>query len=430
MSDQSTPTVKDFTDALGRRLQSFAIKYKDKPLFAAYKAAAFSVRAVFVFGLQLARGKAPKAKKIEKPPLSLTPHSGFVAVERGGDAQNIFTIAPPASGHQTYDVPAFLATHPEVTTIDFVFFMGLGDYVVGCNFFQLFRDAFPNLKMRAWVSNHADGNNSPLVADLLRENALFERVEFFEGRPAKFWKLYDYSDALQKAADGTLVLPVLYQHDAEAKSRVRSLCETFGIETPSLILPPNLPLKASSETVASYVETLKSRLRGQKLIYLQLVGRSSRYEYPYAKDLIHDLVALGFFIITADALNVDHPQVITLDTKQFSITDSIKILKGLHQITSEFYGITISSVGSAITSVLGIPSIIMQQKCDEAIHSVYFSNQWIVSNYRYHGIPDDRLVLVDQPPRKTEFEKIEYFDFDKDHIVELIRNLERHKPLN
>jgi len=381
----------------------------------------FSLRAIFIFAFASLLGKVIK-RLPPKPRLTLKFDAidGFVSVELSEVGPNVFTITPPLSGHRSFDVPGFLTQHPEVVHIEFVFFMGLGDYIVGHNFFEIFNTQFPRLRLSAMVSNHADGNNSPLVADLLKENNLFDRVTFFEGRPAKFWKVYDYSDALRRTEPNTLVLPVIYQHDSENKSRVRSLCETFNIPRPSLIALPNLRLKEPSTDVDKYVGNLSKIIKGQHVIYVQLVGRSSRYEYPHSQQLIRQFIDLGYFVITADRQDFTHEKLIILDQNRFLISDSIKILKAVNKIATGLYAVTISSVGSAITAALNIPSIILQQKFDEAIYSVYFSNQWIVSTMRYEGLPDDRNVIVEQEPRDHGFEKIAYYDFLPEKIVELV----------
>lgn len=316
-------------------------------------------------------------------------------------ALNALPIMPDDHlAHVCIKIDLALKQNPTIERLGLVFFMGIGDYFYATNFIELLHKKYQKLPIDAYVSNKTDKNNSPLVAQLLKNNPNIERIFLFNGKANdKNWKKYDYSAVIKKASKKTLILPLIYEFKENITSRTLTLCQTFSLPIPPIICPPIIyPAVSLSDNVYILYKTVKSyHLATQKkIVYLQLTGRSLAFSYSQKDALIQKLLNNGFIVITAEESSVNHPALFMIDTRYMIINDTIELIRLLKSDNLPIYLLGIPSCFTAISSGLHLPALIMQCCFDKQIESVYFPNEFIISPVSYSCLPTGRIFIA--PP--------------------------------
>ena len=305
--------------------------------------------------------------------------------------------------HIIFDINMALKLNPKIKKIGFIFFMGIGDYFYTTRFFEALKIKYPQLSFDAYVSKNFDGNNSPLVADCLKKNPNFENVFYYNGKPNKNnWKNYDYIECYKIKKDDVLLLPVIYQHNASVISRNQTLCETYKLDVPYINLPPIIYDYQASVKILNIFEKYKNYM--DKVVFVQLTARSSHYTYEYVDEIITKLLNAGFFVITVEKTKLHHNKLLKLNIKDLLITETISLLQLIKNKGVDLSFITVISCFATISAAMGIPNLVLHHFYDVCLHSVYFSNMFIIANKNYSKIPSDRQFLCPQNEMKADYE--------------------------
>lgn len=300
----------------------------------------------------------------------------------------------PPNGHIVFDLSKALNLFPEIKRFGLVFFMGMGDYFYATNFIRLLHHTYPHIQLDAYVSDHWDQNNSPLVQLCIKKNPLFKHIYTYHGKPnLQNWKNYHWEECYNIASQDTLLLPVIYEYGTKIISRTEALCQTFSLPKPFINPLPCIDLEPPSSKAQDAFMKCKN---GQKIVFLQMTSRSSGCSYPYTEDLIYKLLKDGFSVITVEDIAVEDPHLLKLNTKNFEITDTISLLYLIKQAQIPLYVITVFSVLNSISAGLKIPVLTLQMFIDPAISSVYYSNMWVVTHHTYSCIALDRQFIASQ----------------------------------
>jgi hypothetical protein len=285
-----------------------------------------------------------------------------------------------------------------VSGLALVFFMGLGDYLFTTPFLAELRHKFASMPIYAYVSKNLDRNNSPLVATLLTHDPNVDKVEYYDGRPSKYdYRNYDYQEVFLRAPKGFLIVPIIHECAEHVRHRLLSLFDAFSLPEPSTIAPPIIHLPS---TISLNVQALLERIIGaynghEGLIFLQLETRSSNYRYRYADELARHLVNRGYLVVSVTRLMIDHPSFFQVNTCEWSIVDSIQLVKLIHaHLADELTFITVTSVFSAVAAGLNIRNIQMQHYYDPGMHNVWYPANHLIAHKDYPAIPRDMITLA------------------------------------
>lgn len=290
-----------------------------------------------------------------------------------------------------------------------VFYMGMGDYLFTTPLIEALRKEYPNICFQAYASKTSDSTNSPLVGKLLEYDPNFNAVYHYDGRRTSAqdydWRNYDYSDAIRKAPNDFLVVPVIYENNATTRHRVYSLFDTFGLARPNDPLPPILHMPSRipahvQELADSIIRSVGDKYRC--VVCLQLEARSSNYAYPYGNELALKLEESGFFVVSFSPITHKSDNTICVDLSKFSIMDSIQLLAVLkNKIDDKLKLLTVTSVFGSVSSALKIDNLQMWHMEDEAVHALWFPNIHIVANRDYPAIPKEAISVFPYADREV-----------------------------
>ncbi len=294
-----------------------------------------------------------------------------------------------------------------VDGIALIFFMGMGDYFYATPLIAEIRRRHPTLPILALVPRNPSRNSSPLVHDLLAVNPDISEVGWYDGKPAEWlrgrefphsFKTFNYQDSLGKVPSRYLAVPMFYEHAPHVKHRQCSLFETFGMEVPSPLPRPLIPLPQrvsprAMEFYSSVDAAFRSR-QAEGVVFLQVDARSSRYSYRNTSALIARLLARNFVVVTASATSVEDIRLFKIDTSKWSMVDSIHVLKLMNERLQPLSIISVASVFWSISSGLGIRNLGMQHFVDPSMHCYWYDNISVVSHVPYHEIPEENLFLA------------------------------------
>lgn len=300
-----------------------------------------------------------------------------------------------------FDIDKALKLFPNVNRFGLVFFMGIGDYFYATTFIEKLKETYPKIHFDAFVSKNFDGNNSPLVADILRTNPNIEKVYMFDGyKNYNNWYSYGYQDVYNMVDEKTLVLPMIYFHTEKIPSRLVGLCKVFGLNTPEINQYPILYDYTPDIIVQKAFEKIKTT--NKKIVFVQTTTRSSAYHYEYTNDLIKMLLALGYFIITPERINIKNDDLYVIDVDKFKITDSISLLKQIKNYGKDIFVFNMISSFTAISSALNIPCLTVQFWWDPCISTVFFSNMYLITHKYYEQIAADRQFVMKEDTYELE----------------------------
>jgi hypothetical protein len=186
----------------------------------------------------------------------------------------------------------------------------------------------------------------------------------------------------------------------DVRHRVNSLYKTFLLKRPSVIPAPIIHLPA---VTPPHVLDLASRIKsayqdGNKkgAVFLQLDARSTGFQYPQADELARRLIEKGFVVFSVSEVTFQSPYLFPIDLKQFSIIDSIALLKKVHEEIKPTYILSVASVFSSISAGLGIPHLSMQHFDDDKVHTVWYPNIYVISHVDYQRIPVSRMFYAEK----------------------------------
>ncbi|MBP3924572.1 hypothetical protein J6E39_04960 [bacterium] len=283
--------------------------------------------------------------------------------------------------HLYFSIDRALKMKPDLKGVWLVFFMGIGDYFNASGFIEQLKNTYPELEFNAFVSKNFDGNNSPLVGEILKTNPNISRIEFFDGKPnAINWRNYDYTECYSKIPDDYILIPVVYEYNSYTSSRHKSLCETFGLEVPVNIPLPKVYPSSISTDLEEFCSSIKNSCNCSKgVVFLQMSCRSCACTYSYAEELLNKLLDDNYTVISVDKYSVKHKNYFEIDTKKFSINDSVQLLSQIKTYCNT-YCITMNSCFWAISAALNIPNLGMQFKHNPSMISEYFPNIFVISD--------------------------------------------------
>lgn len=312
--------------------------------------------------------------------------------------------------HFYFSIDRALKMKPDLKGVWLVFFMGIGDYFNASAFIEQLRKTYPTLEFNAFVSKNVDGNNSPLVADILKTNPNISRVEFFDGYQDKtYWENYDCSDCYDRVADDYLLIPVVYEYEPHIISRHITLCETFSLPVPPIIPMPKIyPYNVSEELHSLYSKINDAAKNAKKgVVFIQASSRSTVWEYPYTQNIVENLLRDNYVVVTVEKCNIKHSNYFEINTKKFNINESIELLRLLKK-TTKLSCITLNSCFWAISAGLGIPNLGLQHRDNPSMLTEYFPNIYCITNRFIKGINPSYQFITPE----AKFEKITWLGSD------------------
>jgi hypothetical protein len=408
-------TINDFLDELDRIVNKYKHKYGKSPKKIALRIIKWCALSLF--------------KSYKAPSLNKNYSDGWIRIETSSGRDitdglrqysDKFKVPPIPQGGQAYfNIDKALEIHPELKRLALVFFMGIGDYFYSTNFISLLKKTYPQLILDAYVSKNFDLNNSPLVGKCLEVNLDFENIYYYDGHKSKeYWQNYDYSPVYEAAAKDTLVLPMIYEHTKNTKSRFEALCKTFNLPKQSIYLEPKVWTDyPPSDNVINLLEQIKQKNKERKpIVFIQMTSRSSNYSYPCTDELIKELISSGeYFIATVEKTEILSDNCYYIDIKNTNINDTIKLLSLLKEIYP-VYCICIVSLFFAISSGLGITMLGLQHRYDDYIESVWFPNIYLIANAQYNSLPKSRVFEAN--PSNYAYSKIQnIYTYKPDFVV-------------
>lgn len=284
--------------------------------------------------------------------------------------------------------------------IALVFFMGIGDYIFSTPLLAELRRRYPETPIYGYVSSSTDTNNSPLVGKLMEHNPDIDKVFYYQGSASALnWKNYDYKAVYDLVPKRFLVVPMLYEASAAVPHRMQTLFQTFSLPVPKV---PPLPLLHLPETPGDHIVRLKNKIqktctksKRTGIVFLQLDARSSDYSYPYSDKVAADLCKNGHVVISASKLTYQDSACFQLDFSQFSIADSIHLLKLLkEEFGDRLMLLTVASVFWSVSAALELRNVGLHHFLDDAIHNYWYPNIHVVTNYDYPHIPKASVSLA------------------------------------
>jgi hypothetical protein len=286
--------------------------------------------------------------------------------------------------------------------IALVFFMGIGDYILSTPVLAGLRRKYPSTPIYGYVSSSTDTNNSPLVGKLMEHNPDIDKVFYYPGSASALnWKNYNYKAVYDLAPRNFLVAPVLYEVSAAVSHRTLTLFETFSLPVPKV---PPLPVLHVPEKPGDHVVGLENKIKTicadskrAGIAFLQLDARSSKYSYPHSDEIAADLCRNGYAVISASKLAYQDPACFELDFSQFSIVDSIHLLKLLkEEFGDRVTVLTVVSVFWSVSAALELRNVGIHHFRDDAVHNVWYPNIRIITDHNYPSIPKASQFLAEK----------------------------------
>jgi len=324
---------------------------------------------------------------------------GWYRVMRPNDRWYQFREHLAPNDHVVYDLDVGIHKG-QAAGIALVFFMGIGDYIFSTPLLAELRRRYPETPIYGYVSNSMDTTNSPLVGKLMEHNPDIDGVFYYPGSPSALnWKNYNYKAVYDLVPKNFLVVPMLYEISDAVRHRTLTLFETFSFPVPKV---PPLPLLHVPETPGGHIVGLKNKIKTlcadpkrTGIVFLQLDARSSNYSYPYSDKIAADLCQNGYIVISASRLTYQDPACFQLDFSQFSIVDSIHLLKLLKEEFGErLMLLTVASVFWSVSAALELRNVGLHHFLDAAIHNYWYPNIHVVTNHIYSSIPKASLSLA------------------------------------
>ncbi len=388
--------MKYYFEKLQRRVEKYKHKYQNKPRKAAFKLFWWNFKCLFK--------TFPKPKQVKQPKINEVLTSWFRVLE--WDNTDItykykkelaeFKI-PQLNGnsHIYFNIAKVLELNSKIKRLGLVFFMGIGDYFYATNFIEILKKEYPDLILDAYVSKNFDGNNSPLVGKCLETNPNIDKIYYYGGHQnMEYWKNYDYSECYNLKSDDTLILPMVYEHNEYVSSRTETLCKTFNLPEPIINPLPIIYDYEDSKVVKDFFENYRNKLK--KVVFFQMSARSTNFIYPFIDILISNLLEKGYFVISAEQTNIKNDNLFVIDTKKFTINDSILLLKKIKDTGNSLILFTASSCFSSISAGLKIPNLCVQHFHDNCIATTYYSNIYLIADSLYSNVSRDRVFLCPQ----------------------------------
>lgn len=329
------------------------------------------------------------------------------------------------SEHVFYNINNAVKVNPDLKGIALIFFMGIGDYLYTTPMIEALKKKFPNLPFYAYVSQHFDRNNSPIVGSMLMTNPNIEKVFYFDGyRNPLVWKNYNYDDAFKSIPQDFLAVPVYYQYGTKIKHRTISLFKTFSLPF-GLKKPAPAPIfyfpQQAAHPVAEELTAISHFAKKKKgIVFLQLDSRGSSYTYPYTDDLIRRLIREDYFVLSVTPSAVVDEAFCQIDIKQFSFNQTCHLLSLLKQ-KNKMYIIAVNSVFWAASAGLDIPNLGLQHWIDKKVHNLWYHNITVVTDYVYKDLPKDKMLIARADDYTRYNEKI--INYKADFILECFKKI-------
>lgn len=308
----------------------------------------------------------------------------------------------------SFDLERALTTSPEIKRLALVFFMGMGDFYMIAKSILLLHKRFPNIKLDAYVSKNIDGNNSPKVGECLEVFDCIDNIYYYSGHKTGFFWNYDYTDVFAMVMNDTLVLPMIYDHTK--LSRTETVCDFYSIpyEKYQNRLPyiPSFPPTENAKKAFEQIKNLSKKSKA--IVFCQFQTRSSNYVYPYAEELVSQLIADDFFVVSYDKVNITNSNFLQLP-ESISINDTISLLRLFPK--NKIFVINTNSVMNSIAASLHIPELILQNFNDPDFLSYTFENAYILTPNTYNRVHHSHQYIVEGEviPAKVVMEQFRGF---------------------
>ena len=357
-------------------------------------------------------------------------------------------------GTKFYDIWRIRNTR-QVDGLALVFFLGIGDYLFATPLIEALRAAHPGLLLHAYVSNHGDAVNAPLVETLARGNRYFDAVFTYRGRTRDRWLDYDFSDCLRLIPRNFVILPVVYSTHPAAYHRVTALFEAFGLPVRLPVPPPLLekhPLSAFAAELLAKVRTRLNERTWRAVVACHFGTRSSNYLYPHRDVLIARLLAAGIlplvFSETSSGLrkadsgpdevvpgrgDVSSGRVaggwqgeprnvepVIVEVGSITPLDSIELLRCLQGGPCPLLALTVNSVLWPITAGLGLPNLGLHIFQDPSVHQYVYPNTYVLTQHHYPMLSAGRVYTAPARTWRSRHTDGGLFltDFDADYVLD------------
>lgn len=411
----------DYIVDMNDKMNRYRNKYKDsKKIFIKY----IYYLIKFYFKINLKPRQTNTWYKLDYPF-----NSKDILTQKQEDGWNKVPINIPSRSHLYMDINKALEINPNLKGIWLVFFMGIGDYFYATRFIEQLKNTYPNLELNAFVSKNFDGNNSPLVADLLKNNPNINKVEMFDGYPAKDnWENYDYSDCYSRINNNYILCPMVYRFAPYINSRYSTLCETFGLNPEKITRPPliyDYPISNQVQNLFNEIKECYQQTKAKAVVFVQLSSRSSNYLYDHKNELIKKLLENNFIVVSVEKTDIKSPRYFEIDIKIFNICESISLLELLNK-NIKTYCLTLVSLFWSVSSALNIPNLGMQHKDDPNMASVYFPNLFVLTHRKYNEIPSSRQFVAQEGDYSFSFDKKLFYDkwvYNYDFVYECFKTM-------
>lgn len=329
------------------------------------------------------------------------------------------------SEHVFYNINNAVKVNPDLKGIALIFFMGIGDYLYTTPMIEALKKKFPNLPFYAYVSQHFDRNNSPIVGSMLMTNPNIEKVFYFDGyRNPLVWKNYNYDDAFKSIPQDFLAVPVYYQYGTKIKHRTISLFKTFslpfGLKKPAPAPIFYFPQEAAPAVTATLQKILPFAKKKKGIVFLQLDSRGSSYTYPYTDDLIRRLIREDYFVASVTPSAVVDEAFCQIDVKQFTFNQTCHLLSLLKQ-KHKMYIIAVNSVFWAASAGLDIPNLGLQHWIDKKVHNLWYPNITVVTDYIYKNLPEGKMLSANPQDYTRHNKKI--INYKADFVLECFKKI-------
>ncbi len=278
--------------------------------------------------------------------------------------------------------------------IIFVYHMGLGDALFTTPLIAECKKTWPNIPIHVAISSTMDEVNSPIVLDLLRLDPNIDNLSTYVGKTNDIWLNYDRSKV--NIPDGFIMEPILWNPSYEY--RTDNILKSYGFKTDITNIKP---IVYHPSKVTKNVEEVLHKINSKNIIFFHLDTRSSHYTYPYKEKLAEIFIDNNFTIISFTHINTKNKNLINIDTKYFSIEDTISLFSYFKENNITIHGICVQSFLWPLSYAFSIDIIGLNIFNDPFISNYTSKNIHVISSWSYPYLDKKNITYLPSKIRRS-----------------------------